>query len=280
MEKIKLNICYFDLESTGLSTQTSYILQIAGICNKNNETFQSYILPPPNFIITNSDIHHITQETLQTNNATQFAEAIQAFKDWIASIYKDEIVYLIAHNNFGYDQLLFESQCSRYNVNIPMNWRFYDSLYQFRKYNPKIGYGNYSLGKLYDTFIGEEIEGEFHNAITDVKALMKVHEKLTCEKFKKNVIYKEIIEEECKRSTINIDWNKEPLERIIHNNDRVIKHINTKGFQTVGDLLINYRKISKMKASFEKYLEIMGITSKIIRSKITNQLKHIHSITG
>ena len=33
-----------------------------------------------------------------------------------------------------------------------------------------------------------------------------------------------------------------------------------------------------MNTSFEDYLEIMGITSKAAKSKITNQLRHIHNI--
>ena len=98
MQNINLNICYYDLESTGLCTWTSKILQIAGICNKDNETFESYVMTPPNVEITNSFIHHITKETLIENNAPPIDTVLHRFMDWIHSIYGDERVYLIAHN--------------------------------------------------------------------------------------------------------------------------------------------------------------------------------------
>ena len=278
MQNIKVNICYFDLESTGLCTWTSKILQIAAICNKDNETFDSYVMTPNDFVIKNSHIHHITKETLIETKAPPIDTVIRRFIDWIHSIFGDEIVYLIAHNNFGYDQLLFESQCSQNEIDIPENWRFYDSLYQFRKYNSEIGYGNYALGKLHAKYIGGAPDGEFHNALTDVKVLKEIHEKLTCSVFKKNAIYKDIIETECKKATANIDWQNEPLDTIIHNNEKVVQHINSKGFKTVHDLFGNYRKVVKLGASFEQYLSMMGITSKVIRGKLTSQLRHINNL--
>jgi DNA polymerase III alpha subunit (gram-positive type) len=279
MQKIKLNICYFDLESTGLCTNTSKILQIAAISNKNNETYQNYVMTPPELEINNSHIHHITKETLIENNAPNINTVIQSFIEWNKNIFGEEIVYLIAHNNFGYDQLLLESQFKQNGFRIPDNWRFYDSLYQFRKYNPEIGYGNYALGKMYKNYIGGELEGEFHNAITDVKALMQLHEKLTCPIFKKNSIYKDIIDQESRKATSNIDWTQTTIDKIVHNNTKVVALINRKGFKTVHDLMINYEKIHKMNASFDQYLEMMGITSRIIRQKITNQLKHIFNMS-
>ena len=108
--------------------------------------------------------------------------------------------------------------------------------------------------------------------------LKEIHEKLTCSVFKKNAIYKDIIETECKKATANIDWQNEPLDTIIHNNEKVVQHINSKGFKTVHDLFGNYRKVVKLGASFEQYLSMMGITSKVIRGKLTSQLRHINNL--
>ena len=175
MQKITSNICYYDLETTGLCTLKSKILQIAAITNKNTEIFQSYVMTPDDFKITNSHIHHITKETLIENDASHFTTVMHLFIDWLSHIYREETVYLIAHNNFCYDQLVLESQCKEHGIIIPSNWRFYDSLYQFRKHNEEIGYGNYSLGKLYKNIISVPPPGELHNAVTDVRMLMQIH---------------------------------------------------------------------------------------------------------
>lgn len=279
MKTINSPICYFDLESTGLCTTTSKILQIAGVCNNEDKSiFQSYVMPPPNFEITNSFIHNITKETLIENSAPPFDTVMNRFIDFMNETFGNQIIYMIAHNNFGYDMNLLESQCKEFNITIPSNWRFYDSLYQFRKYNSEIGYGNFALGKLYQNIIGGVPDGEFHNAITDVKALMEIHEKLTLSKFKDNKSYKEEIEANCKKSTCNIDFTQEPLTTIIHNNDKIVKQLNMKGFKTVNDLYKNYKKIVIMKSSFDDYLKIMGITSSFMRNKISNQLGHIYHI--
>ena len=279
MKTINSPICYFDLESTGLCTKTSKILQLAGVCNdEDTSIFQSYVMTPPNFEITNSFIHHITKETLIENFAPPFDTVMNRFIDFMNETFGNQIIYMIAHNNFGYDMNLLESQCKDFNLTIPSNWRFYDSLYQFRKYNSEIGYGNFALGKLYKNIIGGDPDGEFHNAVTDVKALMEIHEKLTIPKFKDNQSYKEELEANCKKSTCNIDFTQEPLTTIIHNNDKIVRQLNMKGFKTVDDLYKNYKKIVVMKSSFDDYLKIMGITSSFMRNKISNQLGHIYHI--
>lgn len=279
MKTINSPICYFDLESTGLCTKTSKILQLAGVCNdEDTSIFQSYVMTPPNFEITNSFIHHITKETLIENSAPPFDTVMNRFIDFMNETFGNQIIYMIAHNNFGYDMNLLESQCKDFNLTIPSNWRFYDSLYQFRKYNSEIGYGNFALGKLYQNIIGGDPDGEFHNAVTDVKALMEIHEKLTIPKFKDNQSYKEELEANCKKSTCNIDFTQEPLTTIIHNNDKIVRQLNMKGFKTVDDLYKNYKKIVVMKSSFDDYLKIMGITSSFMRNKISNQLGHIYHI--
>lgn len=278
MKSISANICYFDLESSGLCTLTSKILQLAAISNKNKEIFQSYVMTPPNFEIKNSFIHNITNETLIKNDAPSFDIVMNNFIKFTNSIFGDEKLYMIAHNNYGYDMNLLESQCKEFNIAIPNNWRFYDSLYQFRKYNPEIGYGNYSLGKLFNSVIGEEPDGEFHNAITDVKSLMNIHEVLTCKKFKSNLSFHKELDNNSKISTANLNLENASLETIIHNYDKIIGLLNRKGYKTVSELYEVYKKVIAMNTSFEDYLEIMGITSKAAKSKITNQLRHIHNI--
>jgi len=279
MQTIKSHICYFDLESTGLCTKTSKILQLAGVCNdENTSIYQSYVMTPPNFEITNSFIHHITKETLIENSAPMFDIVMNEFIHFMNKTFGDEIIYMIAHNNFGYDMNLLESQCKEFNITIPSNWRFYDSLFQFRKYNPEIGYGNFALGKLFANIIGGTPSGDFHNAITDVKALMEIHEKLTVLKFAGNETFTLELETNCKKSTCNIDFTQEPLSTIIHNNDKIIKHLNMKGFKTVDSLYSNYKIVVSSGSSFDEYLKHMGVTSSYMRKNITNQLAHIYNI--
>ena len=121
MQNINLNICYYDLESTGLCTWTSKILQIAGVCNKDNETFDSYVMTPPNVQITNSFIHHITKETLIENNAPPIDTVLRRFMDWIHSIYGDEILDSNIEKRFEKVNVFLDES---YIIDNNMNFQF------------------------------------------------------------------------------------------------------------------------------------------------------------
>ena len=89
-------------------------------------------------------------------------------------------VYLIAHNNFGFDMILLKCECERLGLHIPDWVVFVDTLPFFKARLPERAELDpktrpYSLASLYQHYMHKDIEGA-HDAGNDVKALKEMVE--------------------------------------------------------------------------------------------------------
>ena len=141
-------IIFYDLETTGLNQYHDKITEICMIkfnyFTNQTETFNTLINPEKKIpqIVTN--ITGIDQSMVQDKPTfEQIAEQIVYFIN--GNLQEKEKVYLIAHNNLGYDQLVLSSHFKRMGFNMAeFNWVFLDTLLigkklypQFKKYNLK-----------------------------------------------------------------------------------------------------------------------------------------------
>ena len=175
----------YDLESTGLDVVSSEILEICVVDYKSERVLMhEYVYPELEKEISNSDIHGITIAKIKSNNGlTQ----IQMMNNLIQLLSGEDVV-MIAHNNNGYDQLLLEYSLKRYGLKIPENVLFSDSLPIFRCLIKNIL--NHKLGTIYNYFYGDN-DVQFHCAIDDTVALVKILKKCNQRELQKLVKYYE-----------------------------------------------------------------------------------------
>ena len=164
-----MNYLVYDIESTGLDTQRSEILELCIIDYKSEEILLHEYVYPDYESINNSDIHGIDLEKIKSNNGISQEELVNK----LLEIFDNNKKYLmIAHNNNGYDQLLLEYSLKRKAKKIPINVYFSDSLIMMRQIYPNGGC--YKLGSIYRAFFENSDNINFHCGIDDTKALLKI----------------------------------------------------------------------------------------------------------
>ena len=166
------HIIYFDLETTGLNYYHDRIIEVAAQDNARSEPFARLAHTegsPLPAIITR--ITGITDAKLETEGISE-EEALRTFKRYCGSTRKP--VYLVAHNNEGFDRWFLCSRMQQYGIRIPPNWRFFDSLQLAKMLFAKRDH--YSLQSLCKDFGIQQIEA--HRAGDDVRCLRAVTERL------------------------------------------------------------------------------------------------------
>ncbi len=258
-------LCFFDLETTGLDTNKESIIQF-GACNYTGKnTFLKYCYPSNNTNNLNTEIHGISYNDLVNNNACSINDILNKFIEWVNNNFKEERVYLIAHNCFNFDLLILEQEFKRQKLCIPEKWIFIDSLLQFKEFNKSIGYGNYSLTKLFNNITNSKLVNA-HDALIDSIALSYVYNHLT--DFKKDIF--NIILNRSYRSVYYLDINLLPIYYIngINYYFNKINNIN---------LLIDMYNNNTLN-KFRKKLFKLDIKSKYIQNNIINHINHINHI--
>ena len=169
-----MNICIFDLETTSLDVKNANILEAALIDYNTGDTIlHSYVYPYDDITIDNTNIHGIDMESLSKNNAITLPIFTENFKSIINNYYGyNSIVYIIAHNNFNYDQLVLEYNFKKINVQFDLNIIFVDSLLLIRHLIP--GLYQYNLKALAKRIISNTQDIVFHTAIDDSKVLAQI----------------------------------------------------------------------------------------------------------
>lgn len=207
----------YDIESTGLDTTKSEILELCIIDYKSEKVLLHEYVYPDYETITNSNIHGIDEEKIKSNNGITQDELINKVLELFEN--KNEKYLMIAHNNNGYDQLLLEYSFKRKNKKLSENVYFSDSVIVLRKMFP--GARSYRLGEIYNTMFGEN-SVNFHSGIDDTKALVKIIKKVYCKEFKKeieSIMRPSFINKEIKKLNYQIIYGLE------YSNHKVIKTI-------------------------------------------------------
>lgn len=125
---------------------------------------QTRTFPPP----VVEGLFPLTRQFLSENNALPFNVAWNAILKWVGNRVFGMKCCFVSHNNFCSDKPVLENHILRYNLTIPTNYFFFDSLHFFRD-NVKNIY-DYSLKGLVKLFMNID-HVDAHRAEIDTKRL-------------------------------------------------------------------------------------------------------------
>lgn len=157
----------FDLETTGLDVEKDRIVELYALSVSNGKKFHCYIMPPGRSKIGGTEFHGLTRDILKKKDAKDTKSSLKQFLSWI---YRDislgKPLCFVAHNNFGYDQLILENEYARHDIEM-INCFYADSCPMFKDSGK---FANAKLGTIYDTIFKKKLENA-HTAEADVDAL-------------------------------------------------------------------------------------------------------------
>lgn len=155
--KLEKSIVYFDIESTGLETETARIVELA--CIKYNidgtqEEKTILVNPGISIPIEASDVHGITDEMVK--DKPFFKQYAQAIRNWFDGC------DLAGFNSDNYDTPLLSAEFERAGLEgINWNPNLLDIMKLYRLLYPN------TLSDVYKRLIGKELEGA-HGALADI----------------------------------------------------------------------------------------------------------------
>lgn len=155
--KLEKSIIYFDIESTGVETESARIVELACIkYNPDGTQEEKTILVNPTIPIPKeaSDVHNITDEMVK--DKPTFKQYAQAIRDW----FKD--CDLAGFNSDNYDVPLLSAEFERSGLEgINWNPNLLDIIKLYRLLYPN------TLSEVYKRLTGKELEGA-HGAVVDI----------------------------------------------------------------------------------------------------------------
>jgi len=258
----KYPIIYYDLETTGFSSVTDDILEIAGLSSKSKKIFNEHV--NTDIIIKNSHIHGITNEYLNTNVTMTNEQILDKFIHYINGEIQNNGIMLIAHNNFHFDSKFIDVFFKKNNREIPNNWIFLDSIEHIKFASP--GLRGYSLGKLYEKAFNMPLDNA-HSAIGDVKGLEATYihyvEKVMPEKDYQKMIMTE--DNFMRISSFHEDFFQQSI-KLLNVHDYVIDKLLHINITTLGDLG-NY--FTQHKDNFDDVIKNdVKVSSKYYRNRV------------
>lgn len=180
-------VVVFDLETTGLSTKTDRIVEIAALVYTARGTaslsrpdlkdhFSQLVNPGKAISVEASVITGITQEMVASE--PKFGDVIPEFMNWVDThreASNSEHVLLVAHNGKRFDVPVLRHEMKRHGAQMPNFWMFADSLLLLRNMlsTRPGGPERFSLADLVTHFGIPPPEAQ-HRALDDVKALSNV----------------------------------------------------------------------------------------------------------
>ena len=167
-----MTLVFYDFETTGLNPFHDKIIEYAFSCE--NENISSLVKQPNELSFEVKKVTGITDEMLKSDGIYQ-NKAKEQILDWLKEICekKERPIYLIAHNNTGFDMIFLKRLLSDEPEFIKNNIRFLDSLYLAKYLMPKMR--SVSMKTLTKVF---SIESGNHRALGDTLALKQVYEEL------------------------------------------------------------------------------------------------------
>ena len=165
------NIVIYDIETTGLSPQNDFIIQLS--CMKvNPNTLENigerswYIKPAHAYNIDPkaTEVHGLTKDFIEKNGKT-IKEIAPDFLEFI------EDCDFMTYNGNNFDIRFLYKDFSMFKFDLKLEGRkFYDAYAMECKYNPR------NLSSVYKKYTGIELEGA-HDAMNDVRATWEVWKK-------------------------------------------------------------------------------------------------------
>lgn len=168
---------FLDIETTGFSRQWDNIIEIAAVLYNDEtntivDTFHEYIKPSRSIPAKISELTGITNTIVKYCRSEK--EVLMDFSEWVTI---NRPFSIIAHNGKTFDLQFIREKCNKYNItwNEPLD--IVDTLVMARalKKSGKLNVENCQQVTLADYF---EIEYKAHSAEDDVKALIKIYNKM------------------------------------------------------------------------------------------------------
>lgn len=166
-------ICIFDIESTGVSTSTDRIVQIAVIKllpNGTKEEKEVLINPEIPIPQESTEVHGITDDMVK--DAPTFKQLSKSINEFF------EGCDIGGFNSDSFDINILMAEMNRAEVEFSTKGRnFVDVLKLYRQLFPS------TLEAIYERLTGESLEGA-HDALADTRATLTVLEKILPEELK------------------------------------------------------------------------------------------------
>jgi DNA polymerase-3 subunit epsilon len=161
--KLEKPIIYYDIESTGVETETARIVELACIkYNVDGTQEEKTILVNPGVPIPKeaSDVHGITDEMVK--DKPLFKQYASAIRNWF------EDCDLAGFNSDNFDIPLLSAEFERSGLE-GINWNptLFDVLKLYRELFPN------TLSEVYKRLTSKELEGA-HGAVADIKATKEI----------------------------------------------------------------------------------------------------------
>lgn len=170
-------ILFLDLETTGFSREWDYIIEVAAILydeetGEELDTFHEYIKPGKKISMQISQITGI--DDYKVRNCRDEGSVLSDFFAWI---HVSKPTKIVGHNYKSFDGTFLSSKAIRYNLKMLTDFEVVDTLQIARKLTkegklPVVNHKQTTLAQFY------EIDYRAHSAIEDVRALIKIFEKL------------------------------------------------------------------------------------------------------
>lgn len=161
--KLEKSIIYFDIESTGVETESARIVELACIKYNPDGTLEEKTIkvnPTIPIPLEASEVHGITDDMVK--DLPTFKQYAQAIRDW----FKD--CDLAGFNSNTYDVPLLSAEFERAGLEgVDWNPNLFDVLTLYRSLFPN------TLSEVYKRLTGKELEGA-HGALVDIKATKEI----------------------------------------------------------------------------------------------------------
>jgi DNA polymerase III epsilon subunit-like protein len=163
---------FFDLETTGLDTQTAETVELAGKVFPDGPEFNERVRPVQSIPVESTKIHGISQQDVQT--ASPFKEVFSRFVAFLDEQRQKmkRIVFLVSHNNFHFDMPILEAECKRCSFAIP-NWIWFADTLDTMQNVFRLPRSELALQTLSKELLKSK-EAQKHTAIDDTKLLVNV----------------------------------------------------------------------------------------------------------
>lgn len=259
---------FYDLETNGLDYYTTGIMQISMIDINGNVLLNQYAYPFNNKI-DGTAIHGIDEQKLEDNNAVSTQELCVLIKNTIRENYGRDDVYLIAYNNFGYDQIILENNFKVSNIKVPNNWYFIDLYPVIKELYPDIK-PNYKLSTVFSNICGCDETVNFHCALADTQCMYKIYKKVENFSYVTNYLFPKYT-----RALLQSDdIHRSPISSLNGYNKNI--NFEMKNIFTVGDLYNVYMGCYYDNKDFESLLRTkFNIYSNYYISNIIKQMEVI-----
>jgi DNA polymerase III epsilon subunit-like protein len=263
--EIEKNYVFYDLETNGLDYYTTGIMQISMIDVNGNVLLNQYVYPFDNRIDC-SAIHGIDEQKLINNNAISTIELCELIKRVLREKYERDNIYLVAYNNFGYDQIILENNFKITGIKMPGNWFFVDLYPIIKEVYPDLK-PNFKLATVFKSLCKENDDDiQYHCALADTTCLYKIYNVLRMQnydflRYTRSLLHSDLI-------------NDSPIMTL--NGYHIAMKLEDKNIKTIGDLYYLFQKVEYKDANFEDCLR----TAYNIYSKygISNMIKHMKII--